>query len=348
MGTLKNIIANLKLFKRVYIFLGIIIAIVTIGTIGFMFIEKWSFLDAFYMTVITTATVGFEETHQLSPLGKLFTIFLIIISFGTFALAISSITKYIMGGDYKINLKQYRTNKLLNTMENHVVICGFGRVGKQVAEDLNSKKTRLIIIDINAEEFEKSHLLENYVFIKGDSTDDEVLASAKLDKATAVISCLPKDADNLYVVLSARELNRSLKIISRATHATSVAKLKLAGADNVIMPDSIGGTHMASLVANPDVVEFLDSIRSQGNEGVNIESIAFNELPTEYQFKKLRDLKVLKIRTITSVTIIGYKTAGGNYIINPTGEEEIVPHSKLFVLGTPSQIKHLNDLLGLK
>ena len=127
------------------------------------------------------------------------------------------------------------------------------------------------------------------------------------------------------VVLSARELNRSLKIISRATHATSVAKLKLAGADNVIMPDSIGGTHMASLVANPDVVEFLDSIRSQGNEGVNIESIAFNELPTEYQFKKLRDLKVLKIRTITSVTIIGYKTAGGNYIINPTGEEEIVP-----------------------
>ena len=264
MGTLKNIVANLKLFKRVYIFLGIIIAIVTIGTIGFMFIEKWSFLDAFYMTVITTATVGFEETHQLSPLGKLFTIFLIIISFGTFALAISSITKYIMGGDYKINLKQYRTNKLLNTMENHVVICGFGRVGKQVAEDLNSKKTRLIIIDINAEEFEKSHLLENYVFIKGDSTDDEVLASAKLDKATAVISCLPKDADNLYVVLSARELNRSLKIISRATHATSVAKLKLAGADNVIMPDSIGGTHMASLVANPDVVEFLDSSTSHG------------------------------------------------------------------------------------
>lgn len=345
---MKNLLENLKLFKRVYIFLGIIISIVTVGTIGFMFLENWSFLDAFYMTVITTATVGFEETHKLSTNGKLFTIFLIIISFGTFALAISSITKYIMGGDYKINLKQYRTNKQLNTMENHVVICGFGRVGKQVAEDLHSKNTPLIIIDNNEEEFEKSHLVSNYVFIKGDSTDDEILASANLGKAIAVISCLPKDADNLYVVLSAREFNKSLKIISRATHSTSVSKLKLAGADNVIMPDSIGGTHMASLIANPDVVEFLDSIRSQGNEGVNIESIAFNELPTEYQFKKLKDLKVLKIRTITSVTIIGYKTADGKYIINPTGEEEIVPHSKLFVLGTSSQIKHLNELLGLK
>ncbi len=345
---MKSIIENLKLFKRVYIFLGIIISIVTVGTIGFMFIEHWSFLDAFYMTVITTATVGFEETHELSTYGKLFTIFLIIISFGTFALAISSITKYIMGGDYKINLKQYKTKKQLSTMENHVVICGFGRVGKQVAEDLHSKKTSLVIIDNNEDEFENSHLVDNYVFIKGDSTNDDVLASANLERAIAVISCLPKDADNLYVVLSAREFNKSLKIISRATHSTSVSKLKLAGADNVIMPDSIGGTHMASLVANPDVVEFLDSIRSQGNEGVNIESIAFNELPTEYQFKKLKDLKVLKIRTITSVTIIGYKTAEGNYIINPTGEEEIVPHSKLFVLGTPSQIKHLNELLGLK
>jgi voltage-gated potassium channel len=280
--------------------------------------------------------------------GKLFTIFLIITSFGTFALAISSITKYIMGGDYKANLKQYRSNKKLTVMEKHVVICGFGRVGKQVAEDLISKKTPVLIIDINEVEIEKYNHLPGYVFLTGDTTSDEVLAKAKIDKAIAIITCLPKDADNLYVVLSARELNEKIKIISRATHSTASAKLKLAGADNVIMPDTIGGTHMASLVANPDVVEFLDSIRSQGNDGVNIESIAFNELPVEYQFKKLKDLKVLKIRSLTNVTIIGYKTPKGEYIINPTGEEEIVPHSKLFVLGTPDQIRHLNELLELK
>jgi voltage-gated potassium channel len=345
---MKNLIANLKLFKRVYIFLGIIIAIVFMGTVGFMIIEGWSLLDAFYMTVITTATVGFEETHRLSTLGKLFTIFLIIISFGTFALAISSITKYIMGGDYKLNLKQYRVNKLLSVMENHVVICGYGRVGKQVADDLLSKKTKILVIDSDESQFANFPHTPDFVFLSGDSTSDEVLAQAKIDKAIAVITCLPKDADNLYVVLSSRELNNNIKIISRATHQSACAKLKLAGADNVIMPDSIGGTHMASLIANPDVVEFLDSIRSQGNEGVNIESIAFNELPTEYQFKKLKDLKVLKIRSITNVTIIGYKTAQGDYVINPTGEEEIVPHSKLFVLGTPSQIAHLNEMLGLK
>jgi len=113
-----------------------------------MLIEGWSWFDAFYMTIITTATVGFKETHELSMSGKLFTIFLIITSFGTFALAISSITKYIMGGDYKANLKQYRSNKKLTVMEKHVVICGFGRVGKQVAEDLISKKTPVLIIDI--------------------------------------------------------------------------------------------------------------------------------------------------------------------------------------------------------
>jgi voltage-gated potassium channel len=345
---MKNFIANLKLFKRVYIFLGIIISIVALGTIGFMLIENWSLLDAFYMTIITTATVGFEETHKLSTSGKLFTIFLIIISFGTFALAISSITKYIMGGDYKLNLKQYRVNKLLSVMENHVVICGYGRVGKQVADDLLSKKTKILVIDSDESQFANFPHNPDFVFLAGDSTSDEVLAQAKIDSAIAVITCLPKDADNLYVVLSSRELNKNIKIISRATHQSACAKLKLAGADNVIMPDSIGGTHMASLVANPDVVEFLDSIRSQGNEGVNIESIAFNELPTEYQFKKLKDLKVLKIRSITNITIIGYKTAQGDYVINPTGEEEIVPHSKLFVLGTPSQIAHLNDMLGLK
>jgi voltage-gated potassium channel len=233
-------------------------------------------------------------------------------------------------------------------MEKHVVICGFGRVGKQVAEDLISKKTPVLIIDINEVEIEKYNHLPGYVFLTGDTTSDEVLAKAKIDKAIAIITCLPKDADNLYVVLSARELNEKIKIISRATHSTASAKLKLAGADNVIMPDTIGGTHMASLVANPDVVEFLDSIRSQGNDGVNIESIAFNELPVEYQFKKLKDLKVLKIRSLTNVTIIGYKTPKGEYIINPTGEEEIVPHSKLFVLGTPDQIRHLNELLELK
>jgi voltage-gated potassium channel len=339
---------TLRVFKRVYIFIGIIVAIITLGTIGFMLIEGWSWFDALYMTIITTATVGFKETHELSMSGKLFTIFLIITSFGTFALAISSITKYIMGGDYKANLKQYRSNKKLTVMEKHVVICGFGRVGKQVAEDLIGKKTPVLIIDINEVEIEKYNHLPGYVFLSGDTTSDEVLAKAKIDKAIAIITCLPKDADNLYVVLSARELNEKIKIISRATHSTASAKLKLAGADNVIMPDTIGGTHMASLVANPDVVEFLDSIRSQGNDGVNIESIAFNELPVEYQFKKLKDLKVLKIRSVTNVTIIGYKTPKGEYIINPTGEEEIVPHSKLFVLGTPDQIRHLNELLELK
>ena len=339
---------NLRIFKRVYLFLGIFIVIIAFGTFGFMIIEDWNLLDSFYMTVITSATVGFREIHELSDSGKLFTILLIIISFGTFAFAISSITKYILGGDYKLNLIEYRTKIKLNKMENHVVICGFGRVGKQVAEDLISKKTAVLIIDNNEDKIAQSKSTKECVFLHGNSTSDEVLAKANIENAIAVISCLPKDADNLYVVLSAREINKNIKIISRANFSTVVPKLKLAGATNVIMPDSIGGAHMASLVANPDVVEFMDSIRSQGKEGVTIESISFAELPTEFQFKKLRDLKILKFRKETNITIIGYKTADGKYIINPDGNTEIVPHSKLFVLGTSEQIIHLNELIGIR
>jgi len=156
---------NFRIFKRVYVFLGILILIISIGTVGFMVIEKWSFLDAFYMTVITTATVGFREVYELSDAGKLFTIFMIIISFGTFAFAISSITKYILGGDYKVNLNQYRTTKKLAKMENHVVICGFGRVGKQVAEDLARKNTPLLIIDSNETQLEKFHSTSDFLLL---------------------------------------------------------------------------------------------------------------------------------------------------------------------------------------
>ena len=336
---------NFKLFSRIYYFVFLLIILITIGTAGFYFIEDWRFIDALYMTMITISTVGFAEVHELSDAGKIFTAILIVSSFGTFAFAISSITTYLVGGEYKKYFKEYKTSKKLKKMENHVIICGFGRVGKQVAEDLKSHGDYFIVLENDENVIAEYSFDSDIEFLKGDSTDDDALARANVKSAKAVITCLPKDAENLYVVLAAREMNPSILIVSRASNTSAVSKLKLAGATNVIMPDSIGGSHMASLIANPDVMEFLDIIRVQGNRGANIESISFDELPEKFRNKTIGELESNRI---TGVTIIGFNGTDGEYIINPSTESQVVQGSKLFVLGNASQINHLHNHFGFK
>jgi voltage-gated potassium channel len=230
-------------------------------------------------------------------------------------------------------------------MNNHVIICGFGRVGMQVATDIVSHKDEFIILERNEEVIDQYSVNDDFMFLKGNSTNDDILEKAGIRNARAIITCLPKDADNIYVVLAAREYNKNILIVSRASQNSAVSKLKMAGANNVIMPDSIGGSHMASLIANPDVMEFLDIIRVQGNRGANMESIAFEEFPTEFQNKTIGELES---REITGVTIIGFKGEQGDYVINPPIETKLVQGSKIFVLGDATQIKKLVEYFGLK
>jgi len=325
-----------KLFSRIYYFLVLLLIITSGGTIGYIFIEDWELVDAFYMTVITVSTVGFSEVGTLSVEGKLFTAFLIISSFGSFAYAITSITTFVVGGQYRKHLREYKMKKQLKTMKDHVIICGYGRVGSQVASDLASNGIRFVILE-NDEQL-ISHESDDANFLFGDSTDDESLKSASIETARAIITCLPKDADNLYVVLSARQLNSNILIVSRASNPASVSKLKFAGANNVIMPDAVGGSHMASLIANPDVIEFVDSIRVAGFSDSNVESITYDELP-----ESLRDCTIgdLESRPITGVTIVGFKSEGGKYFINPDFNIKVEKGSKLFVLGSNEQISKL-------
>jgi voltage-gated potassium channel len=336
---------SFHLFKKLYFFIFILLGIISGGTAGYYLIEDWSVLDSFYMTIITISTVGFAEVHTLSTGGKLFTAGLIISSFGTFAYALTSITTYLVGGKYKKFIKEKKLMQDLKNLNNHVIICGFGRVGKQVAEDLASVNTPFVVIENDPESIEQNEDQSGYIFLKGDATQDENLEKVNLDKARAIITCLPKDADNVYVVLTARERAKNILVVSRASSNGAVSKLKLAGANNVILPDTIGGSHMASLIANPDVMEFLDIVRVQGTGGANINSVSFSELPTELQNKTIGQLEA---KRLTGVTIIGFKTADGRYIINPDNDIQMVPHSKLFVLGSAEQIDKLKDLFGLK
>lgn len=336
---------DLKFLNRIFFFVGLIVLGLSIGTAGFMYFEEWDFLDALYMSVITTTTVGFSEVQELSDNGRIFTIFLIFMSFGTFAFAITSITKYIIGGEYKNNLIELRFKNRLKKMENHVIICGFGRVGKQAADDLMEQNIPVIVIENSKDIVNKNINSKSFLMIEGDASQDEIFIEALIHKARALITCLPKDADNLYAVLASKELSPNICIISRASNTHAVSKLKRAGANNVIMPDAIGGSHMASLVSSPDVMEFLENIKAEGFKGVNIESISFSELPSEFQNKTIKDLEA---KRLTGVTIIGYKTPSGEYVINPDWDTIVIPNSKLFVLGNPDQIEAFDKLFQIK
>lgn len=301
-----------------------------------MLIEKWEFVDAFYMTVITVSTVGFGEVADLTTEGKLFTAFLIISSFGSFAYAITSITTFVVGGQYKKHLREYKMTQQLEKMKDHIIICGYGRVGSQVASDLRSNGIQFVILEKDEDLI--AHQDDDTSFLAGDSTDDEILKRASIGSAKGIITCLPKDADNLYVVLSARQLNDKILIVSRASNPSSVSKLKFAGANNVIMPDAVGGSHMASLIASPDVMEFLDSIRVKGYMESNVESISYEELPEDLCDRTIGELES---RTITGATIVGFKGADGTYLINPEIDVKVDKGSKLFVLGSNEQIRKL-------
>lgn len=325
---------------KILIGVGMILSIVLIGVTGYMIIEGDSFLNALYMTVITISTVGFGEIHKLSQPGKIFTIFLIISSFTTYAYALTTISTHFFEGQLSYFLKGYGS-KTLKKMQNHVVICGFGRNGQQVVKELQIYKHSFVIIDQKKGSAPESDVVSN-VFIEGDATQDEILLKANIRTARALITTLPIDADNLYVVLTARALNPGLEIISRASNESSEAKLRMAGVDNVVMPERVGGAHMANLVTRPDVIEFLDHVSVHGEDPTTLEEITCDDLAKDSSAKTIYEIG---IRRKTGANIIGYKAPDGKFILNPSPETKVMRGAKLFVLGTPEQIKKMRDIL---
>jgi voltage-gated potassium channel len=332
---------NLRYFRKLYIAIGLILAVMIVGIVGFIVIEDYSLLDAFFMTVITIATVGYREVKELDAAGKIFTSLLIIFSIGTFAYAISVITRYVIEGEFQTYFRHYKVNKEIQKLKNHVIVCGYGRNGKQACEQLRSGNELYVAIESNPDTIEGMRAEGNILFIEGDATRDEVLVEAGLENAKALISALPSDASNVFVVLTARDKNPSLKIISRASDDASEHKLKRAGANNVIMPDKIGGTHMAALVTKPDVLEFIDHITGRIN--IRLEEINYSSLPESMRNKSIRELE---IRNKTGANIIGFKTADGEYVINPPPETIMMQDAKLFVLGTSEQVMRFKEILN--
>ncbi len=331
------------LTKKIYLAFVLLVTVLIIGVLGFRFFSNYSWVDALYMTVITVSTVGFGEVAPLDQASKLFTVFMIITSVVIFAYSVSVITEYIFSKTNSEEFKRKKTQKMIDKLEQHIIIVGYGRNGKQAADKLLAYGKPFVVID-NSKELIQRYSSDDLLFLEGNATEDETLVEAGIKKASCVICTLPEDADNLFIVLSSRQLNKGLKIISRASQDTSYKKLRLAGADNVIMPDRIGGDHMASLVVVPDLIEFLDNLSLVGKGSINIEEISFEDMFENTHERTIRDIDM---RSKTGCTIIGYKTVEGEYIVNPEADTVLKPNSKIVVLGRPEQIQSLNIEFGL-
>lgn len=328
--------------SRIYRALALLVLIQLIGVLGYRYFSDFSWIDAFYMTVITVTTVGFSEVEPLSVEAKVFTIFLIISSVFIVAYAISVVTEYILSRNSLQLLKKKKVRNKVNNLSEHVIVCGYGRNGNQAAERLKAYKMPFVVIEKDKEVVEKYE--DEVLFVEGDANEDDVLKRAGILRAKYLIATMPDDATNLFVVLSAKQLNKGLFIISRASLITSQKKLHLAGADKVIMPDKIGGDHMASLVVIPDLITFMDKLSTEGKDTTNLEEVPIEDFADQVECNSLRDLD---LRNKTGCTIIGYIEPDGNYIINPEADLMLQPKSKVIVLGRPEQIKKLNEMFHI-
>ena len=319
------------------------------GMAGFMGIEHYHPIDAFYMTVTTIATVGFGEIHPFSLAGRLFVSFYILYNLVVVAYLVSVFSSFIFDGELRKIYKMIRTDQEIKRFSGHVIVCGFGRNGRRAYQELIANGVRVVVIEMN-QELMKSHAEgetdEDYdgdgvaggnIFaVFGDATADRILKQAGVERASSLITALPKDADNVFVALSARALNPRLRIIARASHKTSESKLLSAGADSVVMPDEIGGSHMANLVVRPEVIRFLDLISGLSADKMRLEEMSFQQLRSDLHGRSIRELNV---RSITGATIIGLRQANGSLLVSPPVDYVLAAGDVLLVLGSEEQIE---------
>jgi voltage-gated potassium channel len=323
--------------QKLYIAFFLLITSLSIGIGGYCFIAGYSLTDAFYMTVITASTTGFMEVEPLDNRGRIFTAFYIIFNLGLIAYFVSILTQYVFAGGLHQLFVKYMTNQKLNSLTDHTIVCGYGRNGRKSCEELLKENVPFVVIDNFPDSFINPGVDEKLqrVFLKGDATNDDLLKAAGIERAQSLITTLPKDADNVFITLTAREFNRKIKIIARASDESSVQKLYRAGANHVVMPDHIGGMHMAYHVTKPEVVEFMEILSGAGKTRLRMEEFEFRHLKQEFKNKSLRDLN---IRHHTQVTVMGLKDVRHGFSINPNPDTIFHEGDTLVVLGNDTAL----------
>jgi voltage-gated potassium channel len=310
------------------------VGIVAIGVIGYMLIEGWSFIDALYMTIVTITTVGFGEVHPLNVAGKIFTICLIIIGVGGALYILTTIVQYILEGQFGITLGRRRMKAKIAKLKGHFILCGYGRVGQEIASAFTEERAPFVIIDNNEEPVAKAEK-EGYLCLLGDATSDELLKEAGIMKARGLVTAVGSDTSNTYITLSARGLRPDLFIAARCSESGTGDKLLRAGANRVISPYAIGGRRMAMLALRPAVVDFIDTVIYRPGRALQLENVDVAG------GSPLVGLSMEQARSRMEITVLAMRKRSGKLMANPPGEETIEDGDRLIVIGTK---KHLAEL----
>jgi voltage-gated potassium channel len=322
-----------------------VVSAVIVQTVGLMLIESYSLIDAFYMAVITISTVGFSEVEPLSEASRLFLAIMIIVNIGVVTYALAAFSYYIIEGKIFELMERNYMQARVDNLKGHTIICGFGRYGREVARHLEKQNQPFVVVEEDLEKFKLSEFESlEILYIDGDATHDEVLQEAGIDRAVGLITSLNDDSNNLFIVLSAKELNPELRIISSAHSIRSRQKLLRAGASNVILPEQIGGFYMATLISKPGAVEFFSYVTNELDSDIGFEEIRYDQLPGQLRGKNMKEMK---LRKISGVNVIGHRKANGKYDVNP-GPEAILSDSESFItVGSQPQILALRKYLNL-
>lgn len=330
------------IIKKLWIVICVIFFILVAGTLGYVVIEDYSTLDAFYMTVITIATVGFREVKDLSVYGKIFTSILILFGVSTVAYGYSVITTIIIEGELKQIWVLKRRKKMIEKLKDHYIICGFGRMGGYICKRLKQQNIPFVVLDKDPS-MELRLETEGYLYLIDDSTREDVLITAGIERAKGLVSVVSSDADNVFIVLTARQLNSQIYIISRAAEDSSEQKMIKAGANKVISPYTIGGERMALAILKPNVVDFIE-ITTGGDKGENVPLKMEEIIVGEISSLCGKTLLESKIRDITETIIIAIRKKNGKMEFNPKPRYKIEAGDVFIALGNNEHLSKLEEM----
>lgn len=321
--------------KKLRMALLLLLCIFASGVVGYRLIEGWGFLDALYMTVITIASVGYMEVHPLSPEGRIFTILLIITGMGILLFGISTFTAFLVEGELSEILRKRKMEKEISKIKGHYIVCGIGRTGKHILEELHKTGRPFVVIDKNEEvckELDERGLL----YVRGDATSTAKLKAANADQAKGVFCALPHDAENLLLILTAKGINPDLKIISKAEEDESASKMRKAGADGVVLPEFIGGLRMASEMVRPETVTFLDKMLKSQDAIYRVEEVLISK-DSPWSGKHLQDSGIFEMEGITVVAV----RKGERYLFNPKKELPLERDDTIIIIGETSMVRKI-------
>jgi len=329
------------LSKKLLIVFLLIVALWLTGVAGYMVIEKWRFLDSIYMTAISLTTVGFKEVHALSDYGRIFTIVLITLGVGLFFYAAGTLAEAIIEGHIRGLIGRKRMEKRISRLSNHYIVCGYGRLGRVICQELQMRKFPVVVID-HRETAIKVAGQNGLLYLKGDATLDETLVRAGIKRAKGLITVLGTDAANVYITISARSLNPRFTIVARAEDDNAEKKMFRVGATKVISPYKIGATRMALAVLKPTLTEFLDLASHSVGFDLDIEQIEI--MPgSELAGKALKDIS---LRERTGVTVVAIKKKGGRLSLQLSPDEPLAPGDTIIALGSKSGVQKVFKMAG--